>query len=126
MTEQELRAEVDRLQKLLDRDRTGLAAALNQILLLVGGRPPSAGWGWPAEEGNWGCYTWEERTTKIIREEIGRCFGEIASVAETALRESGVRADAAFRPEKDRIAELENTVAGLRAELKRLRGEVLA
>jgi len=106
-----LAAEVARLKKLLDRDHTGLAAALNHVLLLVGQRPPSVGWGWLATEDEWGCYEEHERTEAALRAEVGRCFDEVAKTAELALRESGVRADAAFRPEKDEIARLEAACA---------------
>lgn len=108
----DLRTAVKRLQKLLDRDHTGLAAALNAVRKLIGDMPPSVGWGWiPA--GEWGCYEEHERSEKVLREEVGRCFDAIGRVCETALLESGVRAGAAFVPERDQLEALRDVLRHL-------------
>jgi hypothetical protein len=84
-----LRCQVHALKKLIEFDRTGLAKALGTVRGLVDS------WYWiPA--GEWGCYAWDERTEEAIRDEIGRCFDQIAEVATAALRESGRRVAAAF------------------------------
>lgn len=75
---------------LIDRDRTGLAKGLNDVRLVL------RGYGWiPA--GEWGSYEWDERTEKHFRAEIGRCFEQADGIAVKALRESGDRANEAFR-----------------------------
>jgi len=87
-------AEIARLRSLIDRDRTGLAQALVLCLGVV------RSYGWMAsEEGEWGCYGWDERTEKAFREEVDRAFDEIATTATDALRESGRRAFEAFHPD---------------------------
>ena len=103
-------AEVKRLKKLLDRDHTGLAAAL------VACRRVARSYGW-IPDGEWGCYEYHERTEEALREEVGRAFAEIDSLSETALQESGTRAGAAFVPERDKLAAAEAEVARLRAVL---------
>ena len=92
-TTEELRAEIARLKHLIDRDRTGLADALNAV------RRVARGYYWIAL-GEWGSYKWHERTGKTLREEVKRCLDEIDTIVTDALRESGRRADAAFRKEK--------------------------
>lgn len=100
-----LKAEVERLKGLLNRDHTGLAAGLNRC------RQIGRGYFWIAL-GEWGSYDYTERTEQTLRMEIGNCLEEIEQTAVTALRESGVRAHAAFRPERDRIAVVERLLAG--------------
>ena len=82
--------EIDRLKSIIDRDRTGLANALNAV------RQVAKSYGWiPA--GEWGSYEWDEQTQTNFRAEVGRCFDEIDRIAIKALRESGGRANEAFR-----------------------------
>lgn len=102
-----LQAERDRLKKLLDRDHTGLAAGLNAV------RQACKSYGW-IPSGEWGSYEWHERTEQAFREEIGRCFDEVERLALLALNESGLRANAAFHPEADKVAALEAENARLR------------
>ena len=89
-TTEELRVEIVRLKNLIDRDRTGLADALNAV------RRVARGYYWIAL-GEWGSYELDERTGKTLRKEVGMCLEEIERVAVDALRESGRRAGAAFR-----------------------------
>lgn len=85
----ELIDEVDRLKKLIDRDRTGMAAGLADV------RKVLASYGWiPA--GEWGCYEWDECTEENFRAEVSRCFEKADKIALDALRESGKRASEAF------------------------------
>lgn len=84
----ELQREIARLKALIDRDRTGLARALNVIRDLV------KGWRWiPA--GEWGSYPHDERTEEVLRAEVGTMAEAIETVATTSLRYSGALADAA-------------------------------
>lgn len=115
----EANAEIDRLKKLLDRDQTGLAAALNRC------RQVGKGYFWIAL-GEWGSYDYTEQTQKTLREEIGRCLEEIENTAVAALRESGTRAAAAFQPERDRLAVVEGLLAGYEREAPRLRARMEA
>lgn len=89
-----LTAENERLKQLLDRDQTGLAAGLNAVRGVIG----SYSW---IPLGEWGSYEWHERTENTFRAEVGRCFEEAERLATEALRISGKRANAAFRPETD-------------------------
>lgn len=111
-----LAAENQRLKKLLDRDHTGLASALSRVRELIGTAAEHDGWAWIAR-GEWGPYDYTQRTPETLQQEIGNCFNEIEQVAETALRESGVRADAAFRPDADKFTAMEADVARLVALL---------
>lgn len=84
------KAEIARLRGLIDRDRTGLAAGLSAIQKVV------AGYAWlPA--GEWGSYSYEEHTHETLRKEIGWAFDAVNEIASRHLRQSGDRADAAFR-----------------------------
>lgn len=66
----------------IDRDRTGLAKALNEVQKEV------QAYRWiPA--GEWGSYSSEERTATTLRREVANCFESILKVAATALIESG-------------------------------------
>jgi len=83
-------AEIDRLKKLLDRDKTGLAAALSAI------RGFARGWSW-IPRGEWGSYSHEDQTVETLRLEVAHLIAHVEETARTALRESGERADSAFR-----------------------------
>ena len=114
-------AEIARLKALIDRDRTGLANALNNVRQVI------LSYGWiPA--GEWGSYEWDERTEEHFREEIGRCFFEAERIAVQALRDSGSLANEAFRledakanevREKDRRVYYQNIVYAVCRELDR-------
>ena len=85
--------EIARLKSLIDRDRTGLANALNAV------RQVLRGYGWiPA--GEWGSYELDQRTETNLRAEIYRCFDEAERIAVDALRASGSLANEAFRPKE--------------------------
>jgi hypothetical protein len=107
-----MQAEIDRLKKLLDRDHTGLAAALVSVQKTV------RSWGWIAD-GEWGSYEYHERSEEALRQEVDRCFDEITKTAQSALRESGTRAGAAFVPERDQLAAAQAQIATLRAALEK-------
>lgn len=109
-------AEIERLRDLLDRDRTGLAAALNAI------RVVTRGYGW-IPSGELGCYTSPgcgeggELTEKALRAECGRLIDEVTRIASDGLAKSATLATAAFSPEvtpPNDAAEL----ASLRAEVR--------
>ena len=87
-------AEVERLRRLIERDRTGLAAALARVRRTV------AGWAWLAAPGEWGCYEYGQRTVATLRGEIGRCLAEIETEAIDALRSSGSLVSDAFHGPK--------------------------
>lgn len=76
-------AEVARLRGLIERDRTGLVVGLVKVLRAVRSRD------WLRRIGEWGSYSYEQRTVSTLREEINGCLGEIEAAAEAALRQSG-------------------------------------
>lgn len=86
--------EIERLKQLINRDRTGLAAALSAV------RGFAASYGWIAR-GEWGSYSHVERSTDTLRREVRHLLALIEETAAAALRESGQRADAAFRLRPD-------------------------
>jgi hypothetical protein len=90
MSDEHLTAEVERLRELINRDRTGLAAGLNAVLKVV------EGYRWLAA-GEWASYSHEEHTQETLRREIGWAFDALAEIASRHLRQSGLRADAAFQ-----------------------------
>jgi len=88
-TVDELRAEVARLRTLLNRDQTGLAAALADVireaesrLWVVDGR---------------GSYEWDDER---YRREAGLALRAVVEVARAALGASGALADSAFWPDR--------------------------
>jgi hypothetical protein len=85
---EQLKAEVERLRKLIDRDRTGLAKALVDVRA----RAQASYW---IVEGR-GSYEWNDDR---YRRETGKALEEIGGIATKALRESGDRAHSAFHPE---------------------------
>ena len=90
----DLEAEVARVRTLIDIDRTGLAAGLDEVRRIV------RGWEWLAEpEGGAGSYTYEEWNEATIRREVNDLITSVNAAITTALRESGDRADSAYRPE---------------------------
>lgn len=84
------KADIAALRKLIDRDRTGLAAALNKV------RGTLQSYSWLAR-GEWGSYTEDQQTTETMRQEFERCFEEVLKTAEDALTVSGTRANQAFQ-----------------------------
>jgi hypothetical protein len=88
--------EVSRVRALINRDRTGLAAALVKVRDLV------KGYWWLREEHGWASYEWQERTIETLRKEFGFALEAVDKVASEALSESGQLAFAAFHPELDR------------------------
>ena len=84
----ELEAEVERGRQLIERDRTGMATALNKI------RTIAKGYGWipDGELGSYaaaGCGEGEELTEDVLRKEVGYCLCQIRAVATVALSDSG-------------------------------------
>jgi hypothetical protein len=113
----ELEEERNRLKKLLDRDHTGMASALNAIHKEV------EGYNWiPA--GEWGSYNYEEQTEDKLRWEVGNCFEQIKKIATKSLTESGTRAHAAFYPESDKLSAAEAESAKLAARVNELEAVV--
>lgn len=77
------------LEAALNRDRTGLAAALNDVSKIA------KSYSWLAE-GEWGNYEVDDRTEEALRTELGWCFDSMHKVIEDGLRTSGRIADRAF------------------------------
>ena len=97
------RIEIERLKQLINRDKTGLANALNAV------RQVLRGYSWiPA--GEWGSYEWHERTEKAFRDEIGRCFDEAEKIAVDALRASGDLANEAFHGQPIKPVQIHGTL----------------
>jgi hypothetical protein len=91
-----LTRERDELKQAIELDRTGLAIALDNI------RKTIVSYGWlPA--GEWGCYSWHERTEQNFRAEVGRAFDAISELATDALRKSAALANGAFQGSLDRL-----------------------
>jgi hypothetical protein len=88
----------------LDRDRTGLAAALNQIQAEVNGRAWMRAQGDGSEGGSWGSYPYPEHTIPTLRREISWAFDAMSKIATRALSESGRLADAAVREARAALA----------------------
>lgn len=85
-----LRGALEGARKALDRDRTGLAAALNEAKKIAGG------WQWLAD-GEWGSYDYTQRTEATLRKEVGWCLLAIRKAADDALNASGKLATVAIR-----------------------------
>ena len=86
--------EVQRVRDLIDRDRTGLAAALNEVIRYL------SAYAW-IPSGEWGSYNESERTERALRKEIGWCHDAVEKVAREALQESGRRAHQAFHAQSE-------------------------
>lgn len=85
-----LSQERDRLRAALNRDQTGLAAALNRVRQIV------LGWSW-IPSGEWGSYEHEEHTVETLRREVGDMIEKAVDECESSLRASGDIADKALR-----------------------------
>jgi hypothetical protein len=77
-----LRDALAQARKVIDRDRTGLAAGLAKVRRIVGG------YVWLGA-GEWGSYSLEERTEKTLRAEIATCLDQVNVAAGVALNDSG-------------------------------------
>lgn len=84
------RARVKELTDAINIDRTGLAAGLNHVKAVV------KGYQWIAD-GEWGSYSYEERTSETLRREVGYLIKGACDGAERALKASGERATKAVR-----------------------------
>lgn len=80
---------LEEMRKALDRDKTGLAAALDEVRKVLG----SFGW---IPEGTWGSYEYQEHTHGTIRREVADAFERIHRIVRDALKASGDIADAAL------------------------------
>lgn len=89
----EARTEIERLKKLIHKDQTGLAGALDTVRQIV------RGYGWLADDGGWASYSYEEQTEETLRREMGAMYEEVLGTIKKAMRKSGYRATAAFHPE---------------------------
>lgn len=87
-------AEVKRVRDLIDRDRTGLAAALDNVRKIL------EGYGWLAEYGGWGSYDYTQQTVTTLRKEIGWMMDAALTAIKKGMNESGDRANSAFHPER--------------------------
>jgi hypothetical protein len=93
-TVDELRPEIVRLRTLLNRDHTGLAAALEDVVREASARL------WVVD--GRGSYEWDDER---YRRETGLALRAVIEVARTALGESGKLADSAFHPERETVPE---------------------
>jgi hypothetical protein len=93
-----LRGENSRLRDALNRDKTGLAAALVEV------RSVAQGYRW-IPDGEWGSHSWEEHTTETLRRETGWALGSIEDIARKALEASGTLATNAIRGDAAKGAE---------------------
>lgn len=82
--------EVDRLKKLIERDQAGLAAGLAQVRQII------KGCAWLGNNGEWGCYEFDEQTEQTLRGEIERCLDAVDRAALWALQRSGANVTEAF------------------------------
>ena len=82
-------ADVARLRRLLQRDHTGLAAALEAVIREAESRT------WVAD--GRGPYAWDDDRYK---DEAGRALRSVVAIAKRALTESGDRVTAAFHPDR--------------------------
>jgi hypothetical protein len=96
--ERALVSEVVRLRDALNRDKTGLAAALVEV------RSVAQGYRW-IPDGEWGSHSWEEHTTETLRRETGWALGSIEDIARKALEASGTLATNAIRGDAAKGAE---------------------
>lgn len=81
----EIRKGLEDLKEALNRDQTGLARGLELVLQEV------RGYAWiPA--GEWGSYDYTQQNEGTLRDEIGRCFDAVTSIAKTTLQQSGTLA----------------------------------
>lgn len=87
-----LLSENERLRAALHRDKTGLAAALNEV------RKIAEGYRWIGD-GEWGSYSNEEHTQETLRRETGEALTTISGVALKALVVSGTLTGQALRGE---------------------------
>jgi hypothetical protein len=86
------RGEAARLRGLIDRDRTGLAEAIERMVREAGARM------WVTE--GRGPYAWDDERYKA---EAGAALRAVIEVGRAALQASGDNADAAFRPEAPKV-----------------------
>ena len=121
-------ARIEELKTALDRDRTGLAHALDEV------RNIASGFGWIAE-GSWSCYSEELQSEQVLRQEVGILIDRVCNLATQALRVSGALATAAIlgdplpifsSPEQQRIDALSRDVEQLKVERDKLQAELRA
>lgn len=86
----ELEAEVRRGRELINRDRTGLAEALNAV------RKVLHGFRWLGDRDSWASYPDEERTIETLRDAMASCITQTEELCGQALYASGRRADSSF------------------------------
>lgn len=106
--------EVARLKRLIERDRTGLAAGLAQVRQIV------KSWSWLGNNEDWGCYSWPERTVEALRGEMEQCLEAVEKAALGALQRSGVNVTEAFHG-TTWTHDLPKDPAGLEQCIERLR-----
>lgn len=86
-------AEIARLRAAIDRDRTGLAAALAEVERIAGG------YSW-IPDGAWGSYEEQDHTLATLRAEVGQCLDAIREKASAALTASGNLAQRTLFPDR--------------------------
>ena len=78
----QLKAEIERLKLLITYDRSGLAAALNDLRNLI------EGYSWIVED-EWGSYSYEQRNDETLRKEFRYLYFTALDRIQKALRDSG-------------------------------------
>ena len=87
-----LQEEVLRVRSLIDRDRTGLAEAVERMVKEAGSRM------WITESR--GPYAWDDEKYKA---EVGIALRAVIEIGKKALNASGDNADSVFRPEAPKV-----------------------
>jgi hypothetical protein len=90
-----LRGEVSRVRALINRDRTGLAKAIDDMVHEATGRL------WITE--GRGAYEWDDEE---YRRETGHALRAVIEIGKKALNDSGKRADSAFHPDRSLSSDL--------------------
>jgi uncharacterized small protein (DUF1192 family) len=116
----ELESEVKRVRSLIALDRTGLAQGLNSVRKLI------KGFAWLANDGEWGCYAYEDHNTRTLRREIEQCFDQVLDVVDNTLKASGDVADSAVQGKLKLLPIVEDRslaqrIAGVDHEISRCR-----
>ncbi len=91
-TLRQLRDEVARVRTLINRDRTGLAKAIECMVKEAGGRL------WVTD--GRGPYAWDDERYK---DEAGQALRSVIAIGKKALNDSGDLSDSAFHPEAPKV-----------------------
>lgn len=87
----------------LNRDKTGLASTIAQMLKII------EAYEW-IPKGEWGSYIHSERTSKTLQKEIGNAFEELKKIGEGGLKQSGNLATTEIQKIDKTLVEFKNGV----------------